>query len=72
MIFHIFMKTADAVVDAIDGTIAIDSDITRDDAVDLCSIWFEFGERVLLEVDTEKKTCVVVEWDQSAVSNYTH
>jgi len=31
-----------------------------DAALELCEKWFEYGEYFVLEVDTEKKTCIVL------------
>lgn len=33
----------------------------RDNFKELCQKWFEYGEYVTLEIDTEAGTCVVVE-----------
>ena len=65
MKFQVTMKTPDGLDDAIfectrnltPGTI-IDNEL---EIKKLCGKWFRYGECVTLEIDTEEKTCVVVE-----------
>jgi hypothetical protein len=76
MIFRITMKDPDGVSDCIqdaatEAVRSIDSldDDERDDMIEVrkdklgkvCGKWFEYGEYLTVEVDTEKGTCTVVE-----------
>ena len=75
MIFRLTMKTPDALEDAIkekafnlfaeDAPTTEEEEIKIDEAVDqatkVCQKWFKYGELVTLEIDTDNKTCKVVE-----------
>lgn len=74
MKFRVRMKDPDTLTDAIE--LAVDQDVTalglpkdekgalsqlrQDKIYDLCSEWFDYGEYLLVEIDTEAKTCIVV------------
>jgi hypothetical protein len=73
MKFQVQMKDPDTLHDAIDDAIRelkipeLSEDEMeavrekRKEAVgSLCATWFEFGEYLTVEIDTEAKTCVVV------------
>jgi len=67
------MKDPDTLNDAIGDAVAKDSPAGLDDAetqlirehrneaiYNLCGKWFKYGEYLMVEIDTEKQTCVVV------------
>lgn len=60
----------DAVVDSIQEDLDNERDSTNSDyaigkgvadTTELCRKWFKYGEVVVLEIDTEKQTCTVLE-----------
>jgi hypothetical protein len=58
----ISLKTPDAVFTAIRQNLAEgDEDTDYDTLYNLCSTWFKYGEYLSVEVDTEQKTCTVLE-----------
>lgn len=73
MKFRITMKDPDCVYDAVQDAmkdLKIDG-VSEDEMVelrekreeqtrDLCDKWFEYGEYLTVEVDTEAKTCTVI------------
>lgn len=72
MKIRVTMKTADALDDAIHEAVR---NISFDDPPELrvarkeqaCALagkWFRYGESVTLEIDTTKRTCVVMEVDK--------
>lgn len=74
MKFRVTMKDPDVLDDAIrealestafDGMSEKEVELVRDDRAEacrnLCNRWFEYGEYLTVEIDTEAKTCVVVE-----------
>lgn len=74
MKFRVTMKCPDALDDAIrdavgavgfDGLSEDEAELVRESrseaARKLCSRWFEYGEYLTVEVDTEAGTCVVME-----------
>lgn len=77
MKIKITFKDPDALLDCIDDAIedleikGLDEDELaavkeekKDKAMELCGKWFEYGEYLTVEVDTEKETCKVLEVDQ--------
>lgn len=64
MKIRICMKTPDALDNAIEEEIASASEdekeILKADALEIAEKWFKWNEIVTLEIDTDKKTCVVV------------
>ena len=65
MKIQITMKTPDAVTNALEYTdFSYIPEENRDSESEriykLCKKWFQYGECVTLEVDTEKETCVVL------------
>lgn len=75
MKFKVTMKDPDTLHDAIEEAVkrelASVKELTEDDREalqeprrekisDLCSQWFEYGEYLTVEIDTEAGTCVVV------------
>lgn len=75
MKFQVTMKCPDALNDSIDeavreelGELALDqderelvADSRAEKAREFCRRWFEYGEYLTVEVDTEAGTCAVVE-----------
>ena len=73
MKFKVTMKDPDTLYDAIEEAVTedIDSSLPEDEREalaecriekvrDLASTWFEYGEYLTVEIDTEAKTCVVI------------
>lgn len=64
MKIKIHMKTLDCIDNSLDTLgleeLGLDED-KREEFKDLCGKWFKYGEYVVLEIDTEAKTCVVLE-----------
>lgn len=74
MKFRVDMKDPDALSDSIDdaveGDVALMSgdaderkavaEVRRAKARELCGRWFEYGEYLTVEIDTDAGTCVVV------------
>lgn len=74
MKFKVHMKDPDTLGDAIDEAVAISVAIISEDADereavaekrrekvrDLCAKWFEYGEYLTVEIDTEAETCTVI------------
>ena len=75
MIFRVTMKDPDTLYDAIKESICEDIDrlnlkseseyeaikeIRIDEINSFCREWFKYGEYLTVEIDTDKKTCVVV------------
>lgn len=65
---RLVFKTPDVVENAVneaisDGTTFSEEEIENfpDEFKELAKKWIQYGECVTLEIDTEKKTCVVVE-----------
>jgi hypothetical protein len=58
MIFCVTMKTPDALEDVI-KRVSQDED-EQEEIENLCRRWFSYGEIVTLEIDTDEKTCIVV------------
>lgn len=76
MIFRVTMKDPDSLYDAaveavqeelakLEGLDEQEREILEETRVEaakeLAGIWFEYGEYLTVEIDTEKETCVVVE-----------
>lgn len=75
MKFRVTMKDPDTLYDAVTDAVADDvkklglsedeaeviEEKRRDAVNDLASKWFEYGEYLTVEIDTDAKTCVVVE-----------
>lgn len=74
MKFQIVLKDPDTLYDAIDDSLAsLSVDGLSEEELeavrkerkesirDLCSKWFEYGEYLTVEVDTEKEPCIVKE-----------
>lgn len=76
MKFRVTMKDpdtlGDAVHDAVDSEVASMADLSQDEKESVaekrsdeiykaCAKWFEYGEYLTVEIDTDAKTCVVVE-----------
>ena len=75
MKFKVTFKDPDSLLDAIDDAVdeSIPSEITNDEERealgevrkekyrDLCKRWFEHSEYLRVEIDTEAKTCTVLE-----------
>lgn len=66
MKINITMKTPDALDYAIKDALEF-STLSNDDKIDqtdtikqLANTWFNYGEYVTLEIDTDTKTCIVV------------
>ena len=57
MKFIVNMKTPDCIY----CSLPCIYDDKYDEIAELCTKWFEYGEEVSLEVDTEKQTCTVLE-----------
>ena len=79
MKFKVTMKDPDTLGDALNMAIATELELRQelDDSerevlfdghfeknYDVCKKWFEYGEYLTVEIDTEAKTCVVVERGQ--------
>lgn len=75
MQFRVTMKDPDTLHDAIQEAVAeevekmgLDED-EREAVIDtrrqkvaaICAKWFEYGEYLVVDIDTDKKTCVVVD-----------
>lgn len=74
MIFQVTLKDPDALYDAIDGAVDVElaslgldeeeqqaiRDIRREKISDVAHKWFEYGEYLTVEIDTENKTCIVL------------
>lgn len=75
MVFQVHMKTPDAIENSVINQIEhvvdelgfkesweYDQEIqSRVDAIkEICQKWFQYGEMVTLEIDTDKMTCVVL------------
>lgn len=75
MKFRVTMKDPDTLHDEIDDAIKKDpgllsiadkdereavAAIRKEKLHDLCRQWFEYGEYLVVEIDTEAKTCTVV------------
>jgi hypothetical protein len=73
MKFRVAFKDPDALIDAIDEATAKGEfpgleeeeaqavqEIRKENVRELCLRWFEFGEYLTVEIDTEAKTCIVV------------
>ncbi len=75
MKFTVSMKDPDALYDAVTDAVKDDvakleglSDEEREGVIetraekvrDLCGLWFEYGEYLRVEIDTEAKTCTVL------------
>jgi hypothetical protein len=76
MKFQVTMKDPDTLIDAIDNAHSsidianIDLDEKdmiikkrKDEILSLCHKWFEYGEYLVVEIDTEAETCTVVPVD---------
>lgn len=75
MKFSVSMKNPDALDDAIvyavtKSTEGMDispaerkaiQEVRREEAREICQRWFEYGEYLRVEIDTEAKTCVVTQ-----------
>jgi hypothetical protein len=76
MKFTVTMKDPDTLGDAISDAIKAEldempglpddeaeevADMRREKVAKLCSKWFEYGEYLRVEIDTEAGTCVVLE-----------
>lgn len=74
MKIEITLKDSDVLIDAVDDALdelkieEIDGEELeavkekrKEKILELCSRWFEYGEYLTVEVDTEKETCVVKE-----------
>lgn len=74
MKFKVMMKDPDTLYDAIDDAVrniilspgldAEEQDLVRkkrnDEIRSLCQSWFDYGEYLTVEIDTEARTCTVV------------
>ena len=73
MKFKVTFKDPDALIDCIaqavdeqpreeisDSEMAEGNDARKERIRDLCGKWFEYGEYLTVEVDTERETCTVV------------
>jgi hypothetical protein len=74
MKFTVSMKTPDALYDAINGAVAdevmelpisveakaLEAESRAESVSLLCNKWFQYGEYLCVEIDTEAKTCTVV------------
>lgn len=67
MIFRISMKTPDAVEYGIKSALEYEdmdeyeAEAREDELKELCEKWFEFGECVTIEINTEEGTAKVLE-----------
>lgn len=59
MIFTLTFKTPDVVDDTL-ANIQLNED-EFDELQELCSKWVEYGEYLRVEIDSDKKTCRVLE-----------
>lgn len=59
MKFYIYMKTPDCVENSINDIGLNEQE--KSNVEDICARWFRYGETVQLEIDTDKKSCTVVE-----------
>ena len=74
MKFTVIFKDPDALCEAIDDTVnelkvagLSDDELEavkekrREEIREMCGKWFEYGEYLSVEIDTDKKSCTVVE-----------
>jgi hypothetical protein len=67
MKIRVSLKTPDALEYAVRTAVARNENVTEDEYEDekarimvIAAKWFEYGEYIIVEIDTEAKTCVVI------------
>ena len=64
MVFKVTMKTPDVLYDALGGHEAVFAASFFQKYKKLTDRWFEYGEYLTVEIDTDKETCTVCEVTQ--------